>query len=220
MIGQEFTYTGQRFDVEIEMYYYKNRYYSSDQGRFISRDPIGFHDGMGLYEYVKSRPVVLTDPSGLFCADECVQGEYKWEGAGAVISHANPNIINATTLTFIWAAMSLPLQTDAQSGYQWIVSQLTTNGTAFDQTMVNLIQYALFHQPSIWVKGKCKKCVQGSCCGIFQRMKWQNSPEQYYHVDTGGPLGNGTFQSRQSITAGALASAGQYIKSRCENGTL
>ena len=46
------------------MYYYKNRYYSSDQGRFISRDPIGYHDGMGLYAYVHNNPIDITDPTG------------------------------------------------------------------------------------------------------------------------------------------------------------
>ena len=63
-IEQELTYTGQRFDAETDQYYYKNRYYSSDQGRFISRDPIGYHDGMGLYEYAGSRSVNATDPMG------------------------------------------------------------------------------------------------------------------------------------------------------------
>jgi RHS repeat-associated protein len=41
-------------------------------GRFVSRDPKdsgkpggGYHDGMNLYEYVRSGPVSLRDPSGL-----------------------------------------------------------------------------------------------------------------------------------------------------------
>jgi len=43
-----------------------NRYYSPDLGRFVSRDPIGYEGGsLGLYEYVKSKPAMATDPRGL-----------------------------------------------------------------------------------------------------------------------------------------------------------
>ena len=33
-------------------------------GRFLQRDPIGYEDGMGLYEYVASDPTVGRDPTG------------------------------------------------------------------------------------------------------------------------------------------------------------
>ena len=65
-IDQEFSYTGQRFDAETDLYYYKNRYYSPDQGRFISRDPIGYSGtSLGLYEYVQSNSLNYEDFSGL-----------------------------------------------------------------------------------------------------------------------------------------------------------
>ncbi len=34
-------------------------------GRWVQRDPIGYHDGMGLYEYVRSSPLRGLDPRGL-----------------------------------------------------------------------------------------------------------------------------------------------------------
>jgi uncharacterized protein RhaS with RHS repeats len=45
-------------------------------GRWVQRDPIGYHDGMDLYEYVSSLPTISTDPSGLLSPrdekfDEC-----------------------------------------------------------------------------------------------------------------------------------------------------
>ena len=53
LLGNAFGFTGRRFDAESGLYYYRNRYLAPDQGRFISRDPIGFRGGsMGLYEYV------------------------------------------------------------------------------------------------------------------------------------------------------------------------
>jgi RHS repeat-associated protein len=35
-------------------------------GRFMQRDPLGYVDGMSVYEYVKSSPVVRLDSDGLF----------------------------------------------------------------------------------------------------------------------------------------------------------
>jgi len=39
--------------------------YHPTLGRWLQRDPIGYADGMGLYEYVGGRPVVMLDPQGL-----------------------------------------------------------------------------------------------------------------------------------------------------------
>ena len=33
-------------------------------GRFVQRDPIGYHDGMNVYEYVRSSPTSFVDPTG------------------------------------------------------------------------------------------------------------------------------------------------------------
>jgi RHS repeat-associated protein len=45
----EFRYTGRREDLETNLLYFRARYYSTELGRFISRDPLGFVDGMSLY---------------------------------------------------------------------------------------------------------------------------------------------------------------------------
>ena len=39
--------------------------YHPTLGRFVQRDPLGYVDGMGLYEYVASRPPSARDPQGL-----------------------------------------------------------------------------------------------------------------------------------------------------------
>ncbi len=41
------------------------RYYSSEEGRFISRDPLGFVDGYGLYNAYFAEHLGM-DPSGLW----------------------------------------------------------------------------------------------------------------------------------------------------------
>lgn len=75
-----FGFTGQRFDVETGLYYYKNRYYSPKYGRFLQPDPLGYGikpgsdcgcDGCGspgaqlnLYDYVSNDPLNSVDPFG------------------------------------------------------------------------------------------------------------------------------------------------------------
>ena len=65
-INNPYFYTGQRLDAETGLMYYKNRYYSPELGRFISRDPVGYEGRtLSLYEYSYSKPTLLQDPYGL-----------------------------------------------------------------------------------------------------------------------------------------------------------
>ncbi|GIW81421.1 MAG: hypothetical protein KatS3mg105_3228 [Gemmatales bacterium] len=61
-----YLFTGQRFDPETGLYYYKERYYLADEGRFLSRDPIGFAAGdANLYRYMGNNPGNGVDAWGL-----------------------------------------------------------------------------------------------------------------------------------------------------------
>ena len=62
----EYTYTSRRLDNETGLMFYRARYYHTELGRFINRDPIGYRDGTNVYSYVAGRPISSTDPSGLF----------------------------------------------------------------------------------------------------------------------------------------------------------
>jgi RHS repeat-associated protein len=68
--GTPFGYTGQRYDSELQAYYFKARYYSPVLGRFVSPDPIGFNAGdMNLYAYTGNNAINMTDPAGTIGAD-------------------------------------------------------------------------------------------------------------------------------------------------------
>ena len=63
-------FTGQRQDEfdggDLVVMYYKNRYYDTETGRFLTRDPLGSFDGQNFYQYVASRPISMLDTFGLF----------------------------------------------------------------------------------------------------------------------------------------------------------
>lgn len=63
-VGNLYLFTGRRLDEETNLYYFRNRYYHYEVGRFIQRDPSGFNS-LNLYEYVESNPSNFTDPLGL-----------------------------------------------------------------------------------------------------------------------------------------------------------
>lgn len=65
-----FAYTGREWDSEIELYFYRARYYSPTAGRFIGEDPIGFTAGdSNLCRYVLNDPIKYTDPYGFIAGD-------------------------------------------------------------------------------------------------------------------------------------------------------
>ena len=42
-------FTGRYLDIEINLWYFRARYFSDSLGRFITRDPLGYVDGMSFY---------------------------------------------------------------------------------------------------------------------------------------------------------------------------
>ena len=61
---QPFRFQGQFFDGETGLHYNRFRYYDSDVGMFIQRDPIGLLGGSNVFQYAPN-PVGWIDPWGL-----------------------------------------------------------------------------------------------------------------------------------------------------------
>jgi RHS repeat-associated protein len=98
-ISNTYFFQGRHLDSESGLYYFRNRYYSPDLGRFISRDPIGYAAGdINLYRFVGNGPYGGLDPMGLKVLltnnpDGLVYNKKtgKWENLIAHVSIPNPN---------------------------------------------------------------------------------------------------------------------------------
>ncbi|MCE5324303.1 hypothetical protein LLG46_13460 [bacterium] len=62
-------------DSETGLQLLSHRYYDPAEGRFLTRDPIGYEGGMNLYGYVENNPVNAIDPSGL-CGETSLGKEF------------------------------------------------------------------------------------------------------------------------------------------------
>jgi len=63
--GNPFLWTGQRRDATTGQYHFWARTYSPHLGRWLQRDPLGYVDGINLYEPGRSSMLDFNDPLGL-----------------------------------------------------------------------------------------------------------------------------------------------------------
>lgn len=92
--GNQYIFQGRQFDSESGLYYYRNRYYNPDLGRFISRDPLGFDGGdFNLYRFVFNFPF-KKDPYGL--SSEC-----QYTGKESRLAHWPITVVSRTALKVV-----------------------------------------------------------------------------------------------------------------------
>jgi RHS repeat-associated protein len=60
--ANRYTYTGREYDPDLNLYHFRARWYDPSTGGFISRDPLGYVDGMSLYRGYFA--VLGMDPQG------------------------------------------------------------------------------------------------------------------------------------------------------------
>ena len=103
-----YLFTGRRLDIlengSLKIQYNRNRYYDYHIGRFTTHDPIGYADGLNLYEYAKSNPSMFGDPLGL--------GTYR---IGSNLPSPPPHDIGAG----VHGAEAPPTRKDRLSRIQW-----------------------------------------------------------------------------------------------------
>jgi RHS repeat-associated protein len=65
-----------------QLYYMRGRWYDPNTGRFMSQDPIGLAGGINQYAFASSDYINGSDPSGLLCDDDIVNGFCGDDGSG------------------------------------------------------------------------------------------------------------------------------------------
>jgi RHS repeat-associated protein len=60
-----YLFSTKELDSRSGLYYFGERYYDPEVGRWLTPDPLGFVDGLNLYTYVNNNPVNMVDPYGL-----------------------------------------------------------------------------------------------------------------------------------------------------------
>ena len=69
-----FRFSSEYADDELGLVYYNYRYYNPQNGRWISREPIGEIDGWNLYSFVNNRLIQYIDSLGFQAIDASLLG--------------------------------------------------------------------------------------------------------------------------------------------------
>ncbi|MCD9620611.1 RHS repeat domain-containing protein [Tenacibaculum maritimum] len=118
-----FLYQGQYYDKEIELAYNRFRYYDPDDGRYISKDPIGLLSGeYGFYNYVDDTNGWI-DPLGLVKVYRNLnETDNKDKGLSAKLPHrnmeANGHVRNGSKKTFK-GSQFISTTTDINVAMKW-----------------------------------------------------------------------------------------------------
>jgi RHS repeat-associated protein len=64
VIGNDILFQGRRYDKDMNLMYFRARYFDPIMGRFLQTDPIGYRDSMNLYQAFNQNPVNFIDPFG------------------------------------------------------------------------------------------------------------------------------------------------------------
>jgi RHS repeat-associated protein len=109
LTNTDYMYTGQEYDREEMMYYYRSRFYDPAIGRFTTPDavipsliePKAFHP----YSYVGSNPMRYTDPTGQVWEDEIDEAQLHLAHISTLFAggHVGPGSAYATYLRNVWA---------------------------------------------------------------------------------------------------------------------
>ncbi|MBZ0150687.1 MAG: RHS repeat-associated core domain-containing protein, partial [Planctomycetes bacterium] len=125
--GLPFLWKSIRLDEITGLLQMRNRYYSTELGRFLTRDPIGgWSDVANIgneYCYCGNRPSCLLDPLG---TQTWLQAAWSWatEAAGAIVNVAK-RWIPALVRTFPQAALATAAVWGLSELFYWSYKQLT-----------------------------------------------------------------------------------------------
>ncbi|GJL76748.1 RHS repeat-associated core domain-containing protein [Nitrosomonas sp.] len=111
--GNVYQFTARRFDMETGLHYFRARYYDRKQGRFISRDPLGYIDGANLYAgyfviWMKTDPTGKSPcvgaaliGFGISCGYSCFVGWFRGDSWGDLAQDCFCSGLQGALTTFL-----------------------------------------------------------------------------------------------------------------------
>ncbi len=121
-----YLFTGREFEADLDLYFYRARFYDSGVGTFLSEDPLGFGDGFNTRVYVKNTPSTHSDPYGLEAGTDVnsaaaalggIFGSVAWAGGAEASIMAMSLEAFAAGTTGIVAAYAAAVLGAASGGY-------------------------------------------------------------------------------------------------------
>ncbi len=194
--GLPYLFTGREFDAldgadsnYLQLQYSRARYYSYPLRRWLSRDPIGYADGMNLYQYVGSNPINYVDPSGLAsaCCDKCpTEGKIK----DAMIAG----------IVFTPVGHTPGGMKSIEKGLKWVGKYSAIGGKGAKSIGKIVRAWAQAVIFNIHVKIEFKKCESKRCWIFWKQRDWRDKSEHYEcTAKSDMPMGNlGDFSTTSS----------------------
>jgi RHS repeat-associated protein len=184
-----FQYTG-RENEGNGLYFYRARYYSSQLGRFINQDPMGFAgSGPNLYAYTGNSPTNFSDPFGLQTVTTGpTTTPYAGNPSGAQVEEALQSVKNATQAAEAAQAAPSLLESlegpsafvlataDAQLLWEEIqtVGAINSENAAYDEEWQSVAAYnqaMLAHPRPLPLAGRNCKMSKEDCWIRYQQEK-------------------------------------------------
>ncbi|HET6978762.1 MAG TPA: RHS repeat-associated core domain-containing protein [Pyrinomonadaceae bacterium] len=119
-------FTGRELDDATGLTYNRARWYDSNQGRFLTEDPIGFAGGLNSYGYVANDPLSFIDPTGL-SLQTFLDGFWRSFAVSAVVAAVVAGIIAASGGTVAAVIAALAAVYGGYQLYQAIKELATAN---------------------------------------------------------------------------------------------
>jgi len=192
--GNPYMFTGRRVDFldggKLTLQINRHRYYDYYTGRWLTQDPFGitpagqrpnlfrpayqFSDGLNLFEYAESNPILRSDPQGLFLGIARVRAWFckkccpnKCFPLGSTKNH------EVKSMRIVAAGEDPDYYGGLERSLQWVGahSVLGPRGAKLvGKAVLGWAEEKLFH---IYFRIKYKRCSVGWCCGICKRAEWK-----------------------------------------------